>query len=181
MNYKNIQKGFTLIEVLIVIAIVGLMSSVSITATSTIREKARVSKTASNMLTLAKAAELVYDQTGTVPCTYSASAGTWDDTQEVLQFQTIVNWPRSNAYGGVFLWSGASIAGQPYAIMANNIPVESAVAIDASIDDGSLSTGRVRSISGTTVVNIVLGLPSGMTYASQNVACPSRLGHVLPA
>lgn len=172
------QKGFTLIEILIVLAIVGLMSSIVVTTTTTVREKARIAKTASNMSTLAKAVELSYDQYGTFPCLVSSVPGTWDDSPEATAFQSSINWPRKNEWGGVYLWSGASIAGQPYGILTNNIPLESAVALDVQIDDGSLSTGRVRSISGTVIVNIVLGMPTGMLSTAGG--CPPRLGHILP-
>lgn len=54
------KKGFTLIEILIVIAIIGILSSTVIVAGSSSRQKAKNTQIKSDMANIAKAAELYY-------------------------------------------------------------------------------------------------------------------------
>lgn len=49
------QKGFTIVELLIVIVVIGVLASVSIVAYGTIQDKARVSRASADLQTLAKA------------------------------------------------------------------------------------------------------------------------------
>lgn len=64
------QKGFTLVELLVVVAIIGLLSTLAVVSLGGIREKARDTKRVSDMDALKTAMELVnneeggYDQAG---------------------------------------------------------------------------------------------------------------------
>ncbi|MFA6365326.1 MAG: type II secretion system protein [Candidatus Paceibacterota bacterium] len=72
---KNNQKGFTLIEMLVVVAIVGLLSSIVVVGLGGARSKARDAKRLSEVQQILNWAELNYAQTG-YPTTASTTAST---------------------------------------------------------------------------------------------------------
>ncbi len=72
MNFaalKNTKRGFTLIEILVVIAIIGLLSSVVLASLATSRAKARDAKRIADLDEVKKALELYYDSNGGYPGT----------------------------------------------------------------------------------------------------------------
>ncbi|MBX9734152.1 MAG: type II secretion system GspH family protein [Chitinophagaceae bacterium] len=92
MNKKNkINKGFTLIELMLVISILTFITSIILVSFKSSREKARYAKIASDFEQLAKAAELYrlnYDTypTGTGETNGSVGSDSMPDT-----FKTIVS------------------------------------------------------------------------------------------
>ncbi len=64
---KSFQKGFTLIERLVVIAIIGLLSSVVLASLSSARAKARDAQRLSGIKQMQLALELYYDKNGYYP------------------------------------------------------------------------------------------------------------------
>ncbi len=80
MNRYKIQKqkGFSLIELLVVISIIALLSSIVLVALNSSRQKARDAKRVSDMNQLAKAFELFFNDKHSYPTTPPAiSANTW--------------------------------------------------------------------------------------------------------
>lgn len=63
----NKTRGFTLIELMVVIAIISLLSSVVLASIKTAREKAQIIKTVGEMKSLQNALELYRNQFGTYP------------------------------------------------------------------------------------------------------------------
>jgi prepilin-type N-terminal cleavage/methylation domain-containing protein len=74
MTNKKTQSGFTLIEILIVVAIVGLLAAVILTALGRTRSKGRDTKRKSELVQLQKALELYYNQNNAYPCTGGTAA-----------------------------------------------------------------------------------------------------------
>ena len=68
MNKKD-QSGFTLIEILVVVAIIGLLATVVTTSLSHARLKARDSKRKEDLAQLQKALEIYYNTNNRYPCT----------------------------------------------------------------------------------------------------------------
>ncbi len=79
MNSKG-ARGFTLIEILIVIAIIGLLSTVILAALSTARRGARDAKRISELREMQTALELYYSDSEVYPDGDGLGAGGWDTT-----------------------------------------------------------------------------------------------------
>jgi prepilin-type N-terminal cleavage/methylation domain-containing protein len=66
-NKKNTTKGFTLIELMVVIAIIGLLSSIVLVSLKSARDKANTQKIRSDMKALITALEFYKTDTGKYP------------------------------------------------------------------------------------------------------------------
>ena len=76
------QKGFTIVELVIVIVIIGILAAIVIVAYNGITNRARASKTQSTVDTIVKKAEAYNAENGTYPTTLAtltgaASSSTW--------------------------------------------------------------------------------------------------------
>lgn len=69
MNYNAYarQRGFTIVELLIVIVVIGVLAGISIVAYNGVTAKARDSQRAQDMKTIAKALEMYYVDNGRYP------------------------------------------------------------------------------------------------------------------
>lgn len=74
MKNSNNQAGFTLIEMLVVIAVIGFLSSVVIASVSIARVKSRDVKRKSDLSQMQKALELYYNSNNAYPCTGTGTA-----------------------------------------------------------------------------------------------------------
>jgi prepilin-type N-terminal cleavage/methylation domain-containing protein len=72
LNTIKVQSGFTLIELMVVIAIIALMSSIVLVSISHARENTRNTKRVSDMTQFQKAMDLYYSNNNTYP---TVSAG----------------------------------------------------------------------------------------------------------
>lgn len=66
------QKGFTLVELLVVIAVIGLIASVVVVSLGTVREKARDTRRKEDLDALRKALEIYYAEEEKYPTTNGA-------------------------------------------------------------------------------------------------------------
>jgi prepilin-type N-terminal cleavage/methylation domain-containing protein len=67
MHKRNTHQGFTLIEILVVIAIISLLSSVVFATLKTAKEKARIAQVVENIHQMETAFQMLYDAHGCWP------------------------------------------------------------------------------------------------------------------
>ena len=79
MSRIEIKKGFTLMELLIVVAIIGILSSIVLASLNAARMKSRDAKRYSDIKQIQTALELYYNENGRYPTTawISSNAATW--------------------------------------------------------------------------------------------------------
>ncbi|WP_438481048.1 type II secretion system protein [Oleiharenicola lentus] len=135
------QKGFTLVEIMIVVVIIGLLSAMAIPAFKHVRESAQNSRITNDFRIFSQAFEThaldnagwpANSSAGVVPAGMSGSfsANSW---QAITPLGGRWNWDRDN-FG---VSAGISISGF-------TCTVEQITALDKRMDDGDLSTGRLK-------------------------------------
>ncbi len=100
--YNNKSKGFTLIELMVVIAITSLLSAVVLASVKSAREKAQITKTVAEMKSLQNAVEMYKNQFGSYPGNEGFTGWSDDDngTQQYVDPET------GDVYSDPwFLWS----------------------------------------------------------------------------
>ncbi len=89
------NKGFTLVELLIVIAIIGILSSVVISSLGQTRKNADDAKVQSQLSSIRESAELYYISNGNYGAsTFSCTGGMFSDTSSGMSALTnVANYP----------------------------------------------------------------------------------------
>lgn len=126
---KNLSRGFTLIEVLIVVTIIGLLSSIVLVGLGGFRARGSDARRIGDIRQVQNALELYYSKKGAYPvlsCTSSASRTCWDTlnttlVSAVIGVANIANDPnptQSYMYGstGQSYTLGAKLQGQDPAL-----------------------------------------------------------------
>lgn len=73
-QFNKKQTGFTIVELLIVIVVIGILAAISIVAYSGIQDRAENARLQAGMSSLNKAIQLFYSENGTYPLT---GVGVW--------------------------------------------------------------------------------------------------------
>jgi len=91
-NNKQKNSGFTLVELLVVISIVALLTSVTLAALNNARAKSRDSVRISSLLQVKKALAIYYSDNGGYPTgSQTGGAGTYKFSSEILKHIPTVN------------------------------------------------------------------------------------------
>lgn len=134
------MEGFTLLELMVVLALIGLLASLAVPSYAGARTQAKVGRTASELVHIAKAfmayeslhAEYPPDSHRTLP------DGMTDFLDQSL-------WDSETPLGGFYNWEGPD--NYPYAgvsILSPTVSQEVLESLDRRIDDGDMSSGRFR-------------------------------------
>lgn len=91
---SKFRKGFTLIELMVVIAIIGILATVVVSSLNTARAKGRDTKRISDIHQIQNALELYYNTNGVYP---AAGAG-WSESSVIASPWTTVLEPLLTAY-----------------------------------------------------------------------------------
>lgn len=139
------RKGFTLLEIMIVVAIIGMLSTIAIPAFKKVTQASQNTQTAANFRIFRAAFEHFAMEWGDYP--YDESEGVFPaDMQGYLHEK---QWEVTPGIGGkwdweqdaVGIWAGISVT-DPTA------DVEQLRKLDELMDDGNLSTGSLRQNGG---------------------------------
>ncbi|TBR15274.1 prepilin-type N-terminal cleavage/methylation domain-containing protein, partial [bacterium] len=105
----NSRKGFTLVELMVVVAIIGVLGTVLLPQVTGLVEKAKASKIVSLVDTLRTACSSYYSDVGTYPNEYSAPTylGAANHRLSIAQ-------PTISAWAGPYLHTILSRADNPY-------------------------------------------------------------------
>ncbi|MDI3546762.1 MAG: ral secretion pathway protein [Halanaerobiales bacterium] len=139
--------GFTLVELLVVIAIIGILAAAITPNAFKAVEKAKVSRTESDLKAFKSAALNYYTDTGEWPAdeipgndpgfmTNVGDVDGWDGPY-------LERWPDTTPFGGQYDWDKWSDRAGITIARAPNLTEKLMLLIDKDMDDGNLSTGNV--------------------------------------
>jgi len=167
LNLRNKQRGFTIVELLIVIVVIGILAAITIVAYNGVQERARAVAIADGFKKIDKAFQLFAIEEG--------RSTWWLDSELTGSGNPHIGSVISNTNLKNYLQSEPSVSGMnsSYWIYDNdgetrnlsvceasatgvNIAFENtnatqALAVDKIIDDGNLNCGHLRSISSTEI------------------------------
>lgn len=143
MKSSYSQKGFTLVEMLIVIAIIAVLASVALVSVSGVRKSARDTKRVSDISKLQQQLEVYYSQNGSYPATLAAfktfaeAESNFVDPLNVAYEYAPYSGNNQKYLLRATMEGGTSAAGEPNEIDADNYPTggPSGIIAAATCDD----------------------------------------------
>jgi prepilin-type N-terminal cleavage/methylation domain-containing protein len=135
--------GFTLVEIMIVVVIIGLLAAMGIPALGRVRERTENTTVANDLRTFSAA----FDQ-------YALEFGSWpaDGAAGVVPVEmtgriSAAAWTRGTPGRGRFDWENGGVGIQAgISLFGCTFSDERLAKIDAMIDDGNVNTGKFRRI-----------------------------------
>lgn len=110
MNYKfRVYKkklGFTIIELIVVIAIIAILASIVVANVNGVREKAKIAKAKAELKHLQTAVEMYYVDHGAYPCAGHWYPGANGDPTVCLTaaLAPYISFPSADPWGSYYIW-----------------------------------------------------------------------------
>ncbi len=134
-------RGFTLVEIMITVAIIGLLAAIAIPSFQRARLNSQATAIANNLRVFSGAFEQYVMQTGSYPPP-DWTQGSYPVGMEDNWLSP--GWVQSSPIGGYYVFHNASGTSPLVLLAENNIDVTIMTKVDTILDDGNLSTGSVR-------------------------------------
>lgn len=136
--------GFTLVEIMIVVVIIGMLAAMAVPAFQQVRERSQNSALANDLRIFAEAFETYAMEYGSYP----ADAGVGVVPAEMLGEKSsldVVKFTATTPVGGRYDWD-ENVFGFAGAVSVTDTTMSTAQLqqFDADFDDGNLSTGQFR-------------------------------------
>ncbi len=152
---RRAARGFTLVEIMIVVVIIGLLAALAIPAMQRVQRAAQNARVASDFRVFSQAFETYALQNGFWPNNAGSGVVPTAPVSMAGDFKTDV-WQAVTPLGGRWNWdrnmsgvsAGISIAGM-------TCTDEQLEEIDAKLDDGNLGTGRFQKTQSNRVTLIL--------------------------
>lgn len=143
------RSGFTLVEIMIVVVIIGLLAALAIPAMQRVRQRAQNSRFVSDLRTFSQAFETYAMENGDWPANVGSGVVPAALTNQISS----AAWTSVNSLGGRWNWDAYRL-GIKAGIATTGVTAstEQMTAIDQMIDDGDLTTGRFRAFSGRYIL-----------------------------
>jgi type IV pilus assembly protein PilA len=142
---SRLRAGFTLVEIMIVVVIIGLLATLALPAFSRVRQASHHARFISDLRTFTQAFESYMTQNGAWPP--NAGTGIVPAGMSAADFKISAWTTAQNSVGGRWNWdfnnSGVVAAIATTGVTATDAQMAS---IDARIDDGDLTTGLFRKV-----------------------------------
>jgi type IV pilus assembly protein PilA len=132
------RRGFTLVEIMIVVVIIGLLAALAIPAFARVKQRAQNSRVANDLRVFAQAFD-----------TYLMENGAWpaDAAPGVVPTELVgrlpAAWSKPTPIGGLYEWDNEP-ALKSLTLYQTTAPMTQMLAIDALIDDGNSATGNLQ-------------------------------------
>jgi general secretion pathway protein G len=168
LRQPSSQRGFSIAELLVVVAAITLLAAISLAAVTKARDKAIVTRVNADLSTLKNVVEMYRTQEAKEPC--HEHAGT-DFPETSWSAAYIKVWPKT-PWRTTYSFEHEYTAGNQdtptpgvhyYYLRITSMPLEAAVLYDSLFDDGNIAGGNFRS-DGTISYERLFPIPSTASH-----------------